>query len=732
MQICIGPLKIDAMYANPCASTACAPANRPASALGSRRAPRPWFRGRSRPDTRLSIVARIVAMRRNSRFLALILLTVWFSRAPFAAVSGQTPSDTRAAGSVESGLGLTVTSGEKNSSDLAVLPNIWLYVPTGQPPTPFLPAGSFTAVWNGFVTIDVRSEFTFQAELNGAFTLSINGVPAWETAGTGEATAPSKPMRLNKGTNALTARFLSPARGDAFLRLFWFNKETPRQPMPLSALTFQTTAASEHARQLRLGRELFVEHRCGRCHAGPPQNSGIPELAMDSPAFDDIGARRNFAWMASWILDPRAQQPTASMPVLLHGPEATQDARAVAAFLASQQSGPAPKAAPALEPAEDQVLAGKKLFDSLHCIACHNALDSPDTDAQKVMLGSVRKKFADGALTAFLLKPEAHFAWTRMPHFPWIGEQASQLAAYLVARADRPATDAAPTDGALLDRGKKLVQTRGCLACHNLTLENQFKAPPLASLAPDKWDKGCLSGSASNESPAPQFTFTAVEREALRAFGATDRNSLYRDVPQEFADRQTRLLRCRECHGKFDGFPALDLLGGKLQPEWTAQFMAGELPYHPRTWLDARMPAFAQRAAELARGLAMQQGYPPHTPAEPPADREAAEVGRKLVSAAGGLSCIACHAIGAIPATQVVESAGINFAYTGRRILRPYFERWVRNPQQIDPNTKMPVFFDEDDRSPLADVYGGDGARQRNAIWQYLRLGDQMPPPPTQ
>ena len=57
-------------------------------------------------------------------------------------------------------------------------------------------------------------------------------------------------------------------------------------------------------------------------------------------------------------------------------------------------------------------------------------------------------------------------------------------------------------------------------------------------------------------------------------------------------------------------------------------------------------------------------------------------------------------------------------------------QRWVRNPQAVDPATKMPVYFDEEGKSPLTDVYGGDSAQQINAIWEYLRLGDKMPPPP--
>ena len=75
---------------------------------------------------------------------------------------------------------------------------------------------------------------------------------------------------------------------------------------------------------------------------------------------------------------------------------------------------------------------------------------------------------------------------------------------------------------------------------------------------------------------------------------------------------------------------------------------------------------------------------------------------------------------------QVFESQGVNFAYTGARAQKSYFHRWVRNPLRIDPATKMPVYFDAEGKSPLADYYNGDAEKQIEAIWQYIRLGDKM------
>jgi len=144
------------------------------------------------------------------------------------------------------------------------------------------------------------------------------------------------------------------------------------------------------------------------------------------------------------------------------------------------------------------------------------------------------------------------------------------------------------------------------------------------------------------------------------------------------------------------------------------------------------MPAFSKYAEGLAIGLTEEQGLPPRTSAEPPIDMETAKIGRKLVSANGGFFCVSCHAVGSMAAMQVFESNGINLAYTGARLQKEHYHRWVRNPLRIDPASKMPVYFDAEGRSPLTDYFNGDAEKQIEAIWQYIRLGDKMPPPETQ
>src|SRR6266699_4479028 len=82
------------------------------------------------------------------------------------------PSDAWPAEKPETGLAVTFTASEGiKASDMVVSPNLSLCVPSGQPPTPFLPGGRFSADWTGFVSSEIRDSYTFRAELNGELRL---------------------------------------------------------------------------------------------------------------------------------------------------------------------------------------------------------------------------------------------------------------------------------------------------------------------------------------------------------------------------------------------------------------------------------------------------------------------------------------------------------------------------------------------------------------------------------
>src|SRR5579859_6194905 len=155
------------------------------------------------------------------------------------------------------------------ATDTAVVSNVWLYVPAGKSPTPFLPGGKFSADWEGLITMDKQANYTFQAELNGGLKVEINGQVALESSTNG-ATDLGNPVVLDRGANILKVHFTSPAQGDAYARLNWKPKGGFLQPIPGDTLGHQSaTPELKQADKLRLGRELFAEYRCVKCHTGP-------------------------------------------------------------------------------------------------------------------------------------------------------------------------------------------------------------------------------------------------------------------------------------------------------------------------------------------------------------------------------------------------------------------------------------------------------------------------------
>src|SRR6185369_2973998 len=159
-----------------------------------------------------------------------------------------------AANRLDSGLAVTFTTAGDDrvkASDVAVLPNVQLFVPAGKPPSPFLPGGKFSADWVGFISSDTRDNYSFQAELNGDLKLEINGAVVWEAAAKGTNAGPTKPVRLNKGTNHFKVHFTSPNAGDAWVRLHWSSKEFALEPIALNAVTHATSSELQRASQIR-------------------------------------------------------------------------------------------------------------------------------------------------------------------------------------------------------------------------------------------------------------------------------------------------------------------------------------------------------------------------------------------------------------------------------------------------------------------------------------------------
>ncbi len=674
------------------------------------------------------------------------------------------------------GLLLTLEPAAGGAGDVAPTRTLALHVPAGQSAGPFLAPGPFKATWRGFLEYeDLGGQFTFSATASGPFELKINGKTAVKINPPNPApgspatlTAIGEPVELSSGRHELIAEFTSPAQGDAWVRVQWQSKDENIDAEPIPPKLLKHDAGGGAARvgaALHRGRELLGSMRCLQCHAtaeNPAALAGaMPELRTDAPGLVFAGAALRGPWLAAWIADPAALRPTATMPRLLHGPTAPQDARDIAAFLLTQGT---PEPDPAFT--AEQAAEGAKLYAKLNCFACHTL---PDQEIEKTPLPNggefprlplrhVKAKFRPAALVKFLQKPDQFYLWTSMPDFKLSPQEAAALSAFLLSRpgAELPEPSAAaPGDAA---RGKLLTGQAGCLNCHGMAVVNSFSAPALSLIK--NWSGGCLAAEPSGR--APFYNMTAEDRQAIAHLAGWGIDSLGRADPAQFAARQMRSLRCNACHS-MDGKPDLastfldqikELLpaahsapahvegegpqvvqtipdlthaGQKLRGPWARDFIAGKTPT-VRPWLLARMPAFSTRAELLAAGLAHQHGYPLEEPPPGPIDANKAQAGRKLTGMAGGFNCVACHGVGTKRPTAVFEAEGINFQYSAERLRRDYYMRWMMNPPRLDPATKMPRYA-VDGRTQITEHFEGDAARQFDAIWQYLGAGRNIVAP---
>ncbi len=640
----------------------------------------------------------------------------------------------------EQGLALTLEAGGRQDARRERLAA--LHVPSGQPASPFLPAGSFVARWEGSLLSEVRQEARFRVVGGAAARLTIGGKPVPNLTEGGDVT-------LDKGENPIVLETSGDGKGDLTLRLEWAGRGFGWEPVPPEAFRHDPAKVAA-GMQLREGRRLFAELRCATCHIGPdkvpPPGRGMPELAKDAPVLANYGERFREPYLAHWIQDPHAFRPGTLMPrVFPPTKDGAPDPRAadLAAFLVSQGSAPAKSSVDAAKAGE-----GAALFASLGCLACHATPDTPVAKAgDRTPLAHVAAKWHGDALVEYLQDPARHYRTTKMPNFRLSRGEAGKLAAYLLADAKGAVASVPKGDAA---RGAALLVSEGCINCHaGAPVGNR---PSLADTLAKGWKGGCVADDAAGRGRAPDFVLTAAQRDALRAFARTDFASLRQDSPAEFAARQVAELRCGACHDH-DGavarrtllkdeakvllargpahkegeplpdgaLPALTWLGEKLRPEWSAAYISGEPMDKPRPWLAARMPGYAFHGAGLAAGLSFQHGFPLACPPEAPVDPAAAKVGAGLVGAAGGFNCIQCHGLGTRPATAPFEAPGNNLASATSRLRRTYYDRWMLAPGRIDPATKMPRFADEDGLTPLTDIEDGDAAAQFGAIWEHLR-----------
>jgi cytochrome c2 len=415
------------------------------------------------------------------------------------------------------------------------------------------------------------------------------------------------------------------------------------------------------------------------------------------------------------------------------------------AFLASSKTGAQPSTAPDASLAK----SGGVHFHELGCVACHYPADEAATidGTHRVPLNNLASKFLPGQLVAYLKKPEAYHPFTGMPNFQLSDEEADSIAALLRSKSEGKETDLSldfPKGDAA--RGAAVAEAMQCGTCHPGSPGGVSKSVSLEGIFKLDWEKtGCVSETDTRVNlPVPNLE--SGERKALLQFSKIGSESLGKNVPAEFAERQLEAKRCTACHSldeeqnlldsihmtsaglavHVEGLddrvdqtrPQLTFIGEMLYTSYIESILEGAVQPRPRPWLGTRMPAFKAYAKPLAEGLSRLHGVEPGAAPAIETNEELVPIGELLVGAEG-FGCTTCHGIGDQEPTAAFEVGAINFEQGSSRLREDYYHRWMDHPAGVIPGNKMPRYAIGDE-SQRGDILDGDAYRQYEAIWQWL------------
>ena len=466
-------------------------------------------------------------------------------------------------------------------------------------------------------------------------------------------------------------------------------------PRPLTAAP--AAAAPGLARQ---GQQLFGQLGCRGCHVlDPVKERDAPAEERHGPALARIGDKASPRWLAAWLADPRKVWSRARMPDLRL--KAAERA-ALVAFLSTQDRRlPAaqrgwPAASPAL------IEQGRAAVSRHGCAGCHELPGMPkgaqltagpelstfgDRTADRLEWGDARGVVRCDELSALECWTVTKIRQPRrtssarvklaMPDHKLTRREARALAVFVLSHRSDTAPQAArrvpPPAEQVLQAGEALLDRFNCRGCHEV-----------GRLAmPDLDQDGDLVGT--------------------------------RYLP--FGGQLRRHLAQRALAP-----PSLTFAGEKFQYPWLHDYLGQ--PTRLRPWLKARMPSFAFTAdqrRQLVRYLARrsQRGYPfqqiDRAPVAP-ADRPDA---RWLFAK---MQCYKCHQVSSVKGLKLADLAP-DLALSHRRLQPGWIRRWIKDPQQLQPGTKMPSYFplaDDDDptshTTPFAHRLGGSVERQVGAL----------------
>jgi cytochrome c2 len=486
---------------------------------------------------------------------------------------------------------------------------------------------------------------------------------------------------------------------------YLFTKSESRAVAPMPALT----ASAAH------GQTLVNSLGCKACHLIGTPADDIASVGMRQrfgPNLIGLAQKTTPDWVYGWIKDPKHWNPDTRMPSLRL---TDQEASDITAYLMTLPPAAGFGDAPLSE-------IDPQLRDAVTLEYLQNTLSYREAEKRLAeMSGPNRMLFLGEKL---------------------IGRYAC-YACHDIAGFEK----AEPIGVELTEEGSKIITRFDFGLVHEVPqtkwdwIETKLRDPRI-------WDRD-KENTAQEKLRMPQFHMTDAQRTAVTTFVlglvkeqiAASKRKNY--DPHEVARNQgLRFVadhNCIGCHklidfgGDFAQFvddpskapPLLTPEGGKVQPDWLIDFLAA--PHTIRPWLEVRMPTFGLDSDQINQLVTMFQGisrvenhYPRLDPSE--MSTESVARGSRLFGQRGtpnyaaSLKCNSCHPSGNILPESQPTQWGPDLNNAHERLRPEWVPKWLHSPQAIQPGTRMPSFF-YDENTPLTENPDQDILDLRNYLW---------------
>jgi len=427
----------------------------------------------------------------------------------------------------------------------------------------------------------------------------------------------------------------------------------------------------------------------------------------------------------------------------------------------------------------NDIAKGKKLVETVGCKGCHGFAEgefSTPLGKEKDLVPNLKdvaaKVVGPQWVYHWIKNPRGFVADTRMPSLRLSDDEASAITSYLMSLGGRPdpvaGIEEKLADAKNIKRGESLVRKWGCFGCHDIkgmekesrvgaelttfgskTVEELFFGNRTdVKLTWDDWTYNKLKtprGYATEriDQLMPQFNLADEDIKALRMLLGGFRE---RKVGQRYqADQGLRVQQvvegrrlmqqynCVGCHEieKRGGFvrkyyqenialapPPLNGEGEKVQSQWFFSFLKAPMTLRP--WLDIRMPTFGfsddhtTQLVNYFNGLSkVEQPFVYVDDRKIPAGHIDAA---KILTSKDYFNCFSCHMQGAKTPEGPKDGWAPDLTLARQRLNPNWIIKWLKDPQKVQPGTKMPSFYP----GGPDDVLGGKEDLQIEALRDYL------------